>query len=65
MCLHNKGWRNPLGEDAGTGPLLSLWAFGITAVAAGGTGRSDPVLLEEEGVEGRSFLDLCWSTLRG
>ena len=66
MYLHNMGGRNPLGEDADTGPLLILWALGITVGGGGGgMGRSDPVLLDEEGVEGRSFLDLCCSMLIG
>lgn len=47
---------------------FGLCAFGMTVVA-GGKGRSEFALLEEEeeeeGVEGRSLLVLCWSTLSG
>ena len=54
-----RGGRGPLGEEAGIGPLLGpmefgLWVLGIT-LGTLGRGFSGPTLLEEEGVEGRSF----------
>ena len=55
--------RGPLGEEAGIGPLLGPMEFGLRALGStlgvGGLGFSGPTLLEEEGVEGRSFFGRC------